>query len=101
MMLLFSSYLEPGMRYILGYFFITVVFIFVVYNIIIMLLLSCKLLILIVRKQYYRVKRRKLGHEIKKIVGGLQVDLGKLWFVPDDMDAETEMLFQPDALAKA
>lgn len=55
LMLMFNSYVQPEMRYILGFILITVVFIFVIYNIIIMLLFSCKLLILIVRKQYYKL----------------------------------------------
>ena len=81
-MLLFSNYTEPGMRYILGFFLIAIVFIFVIYNLVIMLLFSCKLLILIIRRQYYKLSRRKLGKEVKKIVDDLTVNLGKIsiWF---------------------
>ena len=40
-MLLFSNYLNPLSRYIMGFILIFVVFIFVVYNTVIMLLFSC------------------------------------------------------------
>jgi hypothetical protein len=79
-MLLFSSYVEPSMRYILGFLLIAVVFIFVVYNLVIMLLFSCKLLILIIRRQFYRLKRAKLSSEVKKIVNDIQINLEKMWF---------------------
>ncbi len=80
MMLLFSSYVEPSMRYILGFLLIAIVFIFVVYNLVIMLLFSCKLLILIIRRQFYRLKRAKLSSEVKKIVNDIQINLEKMWF---------------------
>lgn len=79
-MLLFSNYVEPEMRYILGFILISVVFIFVVYNIIIMLLFSCKLLILIVRRQYHKFQHRKLGSEVKTTITDLQAKLDNDWY---------------------
>ena len=79
-MLLFSNYTEPGMRYILGFFLIAIVFIFVIYNLVIMLLFSCKLLILIIRRQYYKLKRAKLRNEVNKVVNKIETNLKKMWF---------------------
>ena len=78
MMLLFSNFVDPEMRYKLGFFLIAIVFIFVVCNLVIMIVFSCKLLILIIRRQYYKLSRRKLGKEVKKIVDDLTVNLGKI-----------------------
>lgn len=89
LLLLFSNYVEPEMRYILGFFLITVVFIFVIYNIIIMLLFSCRLLILIVKKQYYKLQRRKLGSQVKELVQELQVKIDEQdWFEPDPLSCK-------------
>ena len=68
LMLCFSDFLSPLMRYGLGFVLITIVFIFVIYNVIIMLLCSCNFFILIIRKQYYKRKRRILRKEVKQIV---------------------------------
>ena len=77
MMLMFTNYLSPEMRYIMGFMLIFFVFIFVIYNTIIMLLFSCKILILIVRKQYYKLKSKNLKHEIRQIIGHIQVNMDK------------------------
>ncbi len=50
MMLLFSNFVEPEMRYMIGFFLISIVFIFLVYNFLIMMLFSCNLLILVIRR---------------------------------------------------
>lgn len=88
-MLLFSNYLSPQMRYIMGFILIFVVFIFVIYNTIIMLLFSCKILILIIRKQYFKMKNQSLKSEIKTVISHIQVNLDeksaeqdKNWFMP-------------------
>ena len=66
-MLTFTNFVSPLMRYIMGFVLITLVFVFVIYNAVIMLLFSCKFFILIIRKQYYRLKRRDLGREAKAL----------------------------------
>ena len=50
LMLCFTNWLSPLVRYSIGFVMITVVLIFVIYNIIIMLLFACKLMILNVRR---------------------------------------------------
>ena len=91
MLLLFTNYVSPRVRYILGFVLIFIVFIFVVYNIIIMLLMSCKLFIFIIRRTYARRQRKALRGEVKKVTRGLKSNVEKpgidhKWFKPDKLN---------------
>lgn len=88
-LLLFSSYLEPQQRFALGYAFIALVLIFVIYNTIIMLLFSLDFMILIVKRLYYqKVTRRHLKEEAKKVSKHIEGELNsKSSFAPDEIKA--------------
>ena len=67
-MLLFSNYVQPEMRYMLGFLLISVVFVFIVYNTLIIVMYSSRLLILVLQRQFYKSKRIAMRSDVSKVL---------------------------------
>ena len=67
-MLLFSNFVQPEMRYMLGFLLISVVFVFIVYNTLIIVMYSSRLLILVLQRQFYKSKRIAMRSDVSKVL---------------------------------
>ena len=92
LMLCFSNFVEPHVRYILGFLLIGIVFAFVIYNTIIMILYSLRLWILFMKREYIRMVKRGVQKEVNEVVEKIEQDINswpekeRNWFVPDELE---------------